>query len=252
MDDEWQAPAVLLTVDLVILTLRGTSLQLLLVERGVDPYAGSLALPGGFLRDAREPVRVAARRELSEETGLDADSLLLEQLGVYGDPDRDPRGRVVSVAYLAIAPRLPDPVAGTDAAAARWTPVGRVLKQSLPLAFDHWRIVADGVERARSKLEYSAIATAFCGPTFTISELQQVYEAVWDVRLDPRNFYRKIQGTRDFVIPTPSSKRPGAGRPARLFQAGPGKVLYPPMVRPANPLSPSSSKRREGKSKWPS
>jgi nucleoside phosphorylase/ADP-ribose pyrophosphatase YjhB (NUDIX family) len=247
MDDEWQAPAVLLTVDLVILTLRGTSLQLLLVERGVDPYAGSLALPGGFLRDAREPVQVAARRELSEETGLDADSLLLEQLGVYGDPDRDPRGRVVSVAYLAIAPRLPDPVAGTDAAAARWTPVGRVLSESPPLAFDHRRIVADGVERARSKLEYSAIATAFCGPTFTISELQQVYEAVWDVRLDPRNFYRKIRGTRDFVIPTPSSKRPGAGRPARLFQAGPGKVLYPPMVRPANPLSPSSGKRREGK-----
>jgi nucleoside phosphorylase/ADP-ribose pyrophosphatase YjhB (NUDIX family) len=246
-DDEWQAPTVLLTVDLVILTLRGTSLQLLLVERGVEPYTGSLALPGGFLRDAQEPIQVAARRELSEETGLDADSLLLEQFGVYGDPDRDPRGRVVSVAYLAIAPRLPDPVAGTDAAAARWTPVGKVLTASLPLAFDHLRIVADGVERARSKLEYSAIATAFCGPTFTISELQQVYEAVWDVRLDPRNFYRKIQGTRDFVVPTASGRRAGAGRPARLFQAGPGKVLYPPMVRPANPLPPSTDKPREGR-----
>jgi nucleoside phosphorylase/ADP-ribose pyrophosphatase YjhB (NUDIX family) len=246
-DDEWQAPTVLLTVDLVILTLRGTSLQLLLVERGVEPYAGSLALPGGFLRDAQEPIEVAARRELTEETGLDADSLLLEQLGVYGDPDRDPRGRVVSVAYLAIAPRLPDPVASTDAAAARWTPVSKVLTASLPLAFDHLRIVADGVERARSKLEYSAIATAFCGPTFTISELQQVYEAVWDVRLDPRNFYRKIQGTRDFVIPAASDKRAGVGRPARLFRAGPGKVLYPPMVRPANPLSPSTGQPREGK-----
>jgi 8-oxo-dGTP diphosphatase len=246
-DDEWQAPAVLLTVDLVILTLRGTSLQLLLVERGVEPYAGSLALPGGFLRDAREPIHVAARRELSEETGLNADSLLLEQFGVYGDPDRDPRGRVVSVAYLAIAPRLPDPVAGTDAAAARWTPVGKVLKASLPLAFDHVRIVADGVERARSKLEHSAIATAFCGPTFTISELQQVYEAVWDVQLDPRNFYRKIQGTRDFVVAAGPDKRAGVGRPARLFRAGQGKVLYPPMVRPANSLSPSQGKPREGR-----
>jgi nucleoside phosphorylase/ADP-ribose pyrophosphatase YjhB (NUDIX family) len=246
-DNEWQSPAVLLTVDLVILTLRGTSLQLLLVERGVEPHAGCLALPGGFLRDAQEPIPAAARRELSEETGLDADSLLLEQLGVYGDPGRDPRGRVVSVAYLAIAPRLPDPVAGTDAAAARWTPVGKVLMSSLPLAFDHLRIVADGVERARSKLEYSAIATAFCGPTFTITELQQVYEAVWDVQLDPRNFYRKIQGTRDFVIPTVSGKRAGAGRPARLFQAGPGKVLHPPMVRPDHPLSTSTGEPREGK-----
>jgi 5'-methylthioadenosine/S-adenosylhomocysteine nucleosidase len=245
-DDEWQAPSVLLTVDLVILTLRGTSLQLLLVERGVEPYAGSLALPGGFLRDVKEPIQVAARRELSEETGLDADSLLLEQFGVYGDPDRDPRGRVVSVAFLAIAPRLPDPVAGTDAAGARWTPVGEVLATSLPLAFDHRRIVVDGVERARSKLEYSAIATAFCGPTFTISELQQVYEAVWDVRLDPRNFYRKIQGTRDFVAPAGPGKRAGAGRPARLFRAGPGKVLYPPMVRPAS-LSPSTDMPRERK-----
>jgi nucleoside phosphorylase/ADP-ribose pyrophosphatase YjhB (NUDIX family) len=238
---------VLLTVDLVILTLRGTSLQLLLVERGVEPYAGSLALPGGFLRDVKEPILVAARRELYEETGLDADSLLLEQFGVYGDPDRDPRGRVVSVAFLAIAPRLPDPVAGTDAADARWTPVSEVLAASLPVAFDHQRIVSDGVERARSKLEYSAIAAAFCGPTFTISELQQVYEAVWDVRLDPRNFYRKIQGTRDFVVPAGSDKRARVGRPARLFRAGPGTVLYPPMVRPANPPSPSPGKPREGK-----
>jgi 8-oxo-dGTP diphosphatase len=151
------------------------------------------------------------------------------------------------VAFLAIAPRLPDPVAGTDAARARWTPVGEVLAASLPLAFDHQRIVADGVELARSKLEYSAIATAFCGPTFTISELQQVYEAVWDVHLDPRNFYRKIQGTRDFVVPAGPGKRVGAGRPARLFRAGPCKVLYPPMVRPTNSPFPATGKPKEGK-----
>ena len=247
-DDEWRVPSVLLTVDLVILTLRGTSLQLLLVERGIEPYAGSLALPGGFLRDVEEPIQVTARRELSEETGLDADSLLLEQFGVYGDPDRDPRGRVVSVAFLAIAPRLPDPVAGTDAAGARWAPVGEVLTASLPLAFDHQRIVVDGVDRARSKLEYSAIATAFCGPTFTISELQQVYEAVWGVRLDPRNFYRKIQGTRDFVVPASPRKRVGAGRPARLFRAGPGKALYPPMARPANSLPRAQVSQEKEKS----
>jgi nucleoside phosphorylase/ADP-ribose pyrophosphatase YjhB (NUDIX family) len=159
----------------------------------------------------------------------------LEQLGVYGAPGRDPRGRVVSVAFLAIAPRLPDPVAGTDAADARWVPTDAALSASLPLAFDHQRIVADGVERARSKLECSAIAAAFCGPTFTISELQQVYEAVWNVRLDPRNFYRKIQGTRDFVVPAGPSKRASAGRPARLFRVGPVTVLNPPMTRPPVP-----------------
>lgn len=233
-DGEWQAPSVLLTVDLVILTLRDASLHVLLVQRGVEPYAGMMALPGGFLRDETEPIQTAARRELCEETGLDADTLHLEQFGVYGDPGRDPRGRVVSVAYLAIMPRLPDPVAGTDAADARWMRADDVLANRLGLAFDHHRIVADGVERARRKLEHSALATAFCGPTFTISELQRVYEVVWGIRLDPRNFYRKIQGTRGFVVPADLPKRAGAGRPARLFRAGPGTVLSPPMIRPAH------------------
>jgi 8-oxo-dGTP diphosphatase len=233
-DEDWQPPSVLLTVDLVILTLRDAGLHVLLVRRGVEPYAGMMALPGGFLRDETEPILTAARRELSEETGLDAGTLHLEQFGVYGDPGRDPRGRVVSVAYLAIMPRLPDPVAGTDAADARWMWADEVLAARLELAFDHQRIVADGVERARRKLEHSALATAFCGPIFTISELQQVYEVVWGIRLDPRNFYRKIQGTPDFVVPADVPRRAGAGRPARLFRAGPGTVLYPPMIRPAD------------------
>jgi 8-oxo-dGTP diphosphatase len=185
-DDEWQPPSVLLTVDLVILTLRSSRLNVLLVERGIEPFLGEMALPGGFIRDLHEDIAAAARRELSEETSLDDDALHLEQLGIYGTPGRDPRGRVVSVAYLAIAPRLPEPVAGTDASGACWTPVDEVFAGRQALAFDHRRIVADGVERARAKLEYSALATSFCGPTFTISELQQVYEAVWGVRLDPR------------------------------------------------------------------
>ena len=240
-DEGWHAPSVLLTVDLVILTLRDASLHVLLVQRGVEPYAGMMALPGGFLRDEAELILAAARRELSEETGLDADALHLEQFGVYGDPGRDPRGRVVSVAYLAIMPRLPDPVAGTDAADACWARVDDVLAAHAGLAFDHERIVADAVEHARRKLEHSVLATAFCGPTFTISELQQVYEAVWGIALDPRNFYRKIQGTRDFVVPADMPKRAGVGRPARLFRAGPGTVLYPPMIRPAH----SSPQRRK-------
>jgi 8-oxo-dGTP diphosphatase len=233
-DDDWRPPHVLLTVDLVILTLRDEALHLLLVERGVEPYQGRMALPGGFLRDDAEPIDAAARRELHEETGMEAAAFHLEEFGVYGDPGRDPRGRVVSVAHLAILPRLPDPVAGTDAAAARWVRADDVLGGRLDLAFDHCRIVADGVEEARRKLENSALATAFCGPTFTIAELQRVYEAVWGISLDPRNFYRKVQGTRGFIVPVADVRKQAVGRPARIFRPGPGTVLNPPMVRPAD------------------
>ncbi|GGQ07366.1 NUDIX hydrolase [Streptosporangium pseudovulgare] len=236
-DDRWVAPAVPLAVDLVILTLRRSRLHVLLVERGVEPYRGAAALPGGFLGHLEEDLTAAAHRELLEEANLDAETLPLEQLGVYGEPGRDPRGRVVSVAYLAIAPRLPEPTAGTDAADARWQPVDRVLSGDLELAFDHRRIVADGVERARVKLEHSALATAFCGPIFTITELQEVYEAVWGIPLDPRNFYRKVQKTDGFIVPVGSARKAATGRPARLFKAGPRAVLYPPMVRPAESSS---------------
>jgi 8-oxo-dGTP diphosphatase len=231
--DRWVPPTVLLAVDLVILTLRESCLQVLLIERGVEPYRGALALPGGFLSHGEEDLLAAAHRELAEEAGLSADQLHLEQLGVYGAPGRDPRGRVVSVAYLAIAPRLPEPVAGTDASDANWVPVEQALSSGARLAFDHGQILTDGVDRAREKLERSALATAFCGPTFTISELQNVYEAVWGVRLDPRNFYRKVQSVDGFIIPAGPSRKTDSGRPARLFRAGPRTTLHPPMTRPA-------------------
>ncbi|MGN9890606.1 NUDIX hydrolase [Micromonospora sp. L31] len=234
-DDRWVPPTVLLAVDLVILTLRQSRLQVLLVERGIEPHRGALALPGGFLNHAEEDLLAAAHRELSEEAGLDADHLHLEQLGVYGTPGRDPRGRVVSVAYLAIAPRLPEPVAGTDASDACWTPTDRALSADVRLAFDHRRIIADGVERARTKLEHSALATAFCGATFTISELQEVYEAVWGVHLDPRNFYRKVQSVDGFIVPAGPRRKTDTGRPARLFRPGPRTALHPPMTRPTGP-----------------
>ncbi|MFI2647445.1 NrtR DNA-binding winged helix domain-containing protein [Micromonospora fulviviridis] len=243
-DDQWSPPAVLLAVDLVILTLRENHLQVLLVERGVEPYRGAMALPGGFLGHLHEDLSATADRELAEEAGLSAKGLHLEELGVYGAPGRDPRGRVVSVAYLAIAPRLPEPVAGTDASGACWTPTDLVLSGETALAFDHRRIIADGVEQARSKLEHSALATAFCGPTFTISELQEVYEAVWGVPLDPRNFYRKVQSVDGFIVPAGPSKRTETGRPARLFRPGPRRILHPPMTRPVStPADRKATKR---------
>ncbi|MBP2477558.1 8-oxo-dGTP diphosphatase [Crossiella equi] len=231
-EQPWTPPAVLIAVDLVILTLRQLTLQALLVRRGIPPFQGAYALPGGFLNNAEEDILAAAQRELREEANLGAERLHLEQLGAYGAPGRDPRGRIISVAYLAIAPELPEPVAGTDAAEACWKPVEKILARHEHLAFDHHQILTDGVERARAKLEHTSLATAFCAKTFTIAGLQQVYEAVWGTSLDPRNFYRKVQAVPGFLVPVGMEHKNGKGRPARLFRAGGQTVLYPPLNRP--------------------
>lgn len=219
-----------LATDLVILTVRDGRLQVLLIRRGIPPYQGRWALPGGFVRPD-EDLETTARRELAEETGLPAERIHLEQVATYGALDRDPRGRVVSVAYLALVPDLPAPVAGSDAASASWVDATDVLDDSGRLAFDHHRILADGVERARAKLEYSPLATAFCPPEFTISELRGVYEAVWGLPLDPRNFHRKVTKTPDFVAPVGSTTTRDGGRPAQLFHRGTATTLHPPMTR---------------------
>jgi len=218
-----------LTVDLVILTVRENLLHVLVIERANEPYRGQDALPGGFLRDG-EDLREAAERELAEETGLDGSALHLEQLATYGAPDRDPRGRVVSVAYLAVAPDLPVPAAGSDARAARWAPAEKVRGA---LAFDHATMLDDAVERARERLEYTTLATAFCGPQFTIGDLRNVYEVVWGIPVDPRNFSRKVLNTEGFIQPTGAKRRPGTGRPAALYRRGPAHTLTPPLLRNA-------------------
>lgn len=217
-----------LTVDLAVLTVRDDRLQVLIIERDNEPFAGQSALPGGFLR-ADEDLAEAASRELAEETGLDGQPLHLEQLAVYGAPDRDPRGRIVSVAYLAIAPDLPLPTAGSDARAARWAAVEDVLDT---LAFDHGSILADAVERARRQLELTTLAAAFCAQNFTIGDLRRVYEVVWDTSLDPRNFSRKVGQTEGFVELTGERRMPETGRPAALYRRGHAETLNPPLMRP--------------------
>jgi 8-oxo-dGTP diphosphatase len=219
-------------VDIVLLTVREGALQLLLIDRVLSPQRGWPALPGGFVRD--EDLPAAAQRELIEETRIDASRFHLEQLQTYGTPDRDPRGRVITVAYLALAPGLPVPQAGTDAQNARWEPVMAVLDGTVKLAFDHNAIVADGVERARSKLEYTTLATAFCEPEFTISELRRVYEIVWSTPIDARNFHRKMMSA-DFLTPTGRQTTRDGGRPARLYRLNQDKandLLNPAMLRP--------------------
>jgi 8-oxo-dGTP diphosphatase len=224
-------PSSAVTVDLVVLTIRDDRLSVLVVKRGVPPFRGRWALPGGFVL-AGEGLLAAAARELSEETAIRPARPHLEQLATYGDPGRDPRGRVVSTAYLALLPGLPDPAAGTDAAEARWEEVERVLSGPKRLAFDHHQILVDGVERARGKLEYSPLAAAFCQEEFTVAELRRVYEAVWGAELDPRNFHRKVTGTVGFVVPTGTRTTRDGGRPAQLYRRGPAALLHPAMLRP--------------------
>lgn len=221
-------PAVAVTVDLVALTIRDGALAAVAIRRGEDPFLGRWALPGGFVRNG-EDLDAAAGRELTEETGLLADRLHLEQLASYGSPQRDPRMRVISVAYLGLAPDLPLPVAGGDASGARWAPVDELL--ATDLAFDHRRILADGVERARAKLEYTPLATTFCAPEFTVAELRRVYEIVWGTTLDSRNFHRKVTGADGFLRPTGETTTRDGGRPAQLYRRGDLELLYPPMPR---------------------
>jgi 8-oxo-dGTP diphosphatase len=231
-----------LAVDLAILTVRKDLLHVLVIERANEPYGGRAALPGGFLR-AGEVLRAAAQRELAEETSLSGTALHLEQLGTFDALDRDPSGRVVSVAYLALAPDLPIPTAGSDARSARWAPVREVRGT---LAFDHDEILADAVERARTLLELTTLATAFCGPTFTIGDLRNVYEVVWGMSLDPRNFSRKVVNTVGFVQATGVKRVPDTGRPAALYRRGPAQSLHPPILRTAAGAVTSVSARAAG------
>ena len=216
-------PAFAVTVDIVILSVVDGVLFVLLIERKDKPFKKAWALPGGFKRP-NETLDEAARRELREETGVEAPKHL-SQFGAYGDPKRDPRGNVVTVGYLAVTPEVGEIMAGTDASDARLWPVSDALDGDLRLAFDHGDILRDAVERAASDLESSDLATAFVGPTFTLTELQRVYEAVWDDELDTANFRRSLSAPAPAAFVMPTGVRAAAaggrgGRPPELFAAG--------------------------------
>jgi 8-oxo-dGTP diphosphatase len=243
--DPKRFPSVAVTVDIVLLTVRAGRLAVLLVERNGHPYRGRWALPGGFV-EPDEDLDDAAQRELQEETGVlvatgaDAVSLgHLEQLRTFGAPDRDPRMRVVSVAYVGFMASV-ELVAGSDAADARFWALddlalgfaidGVGSADGAPLAFDHARVIADGVERARAKLEYTTLATAFLDEPFTLGELRRVYEAVWGEALHEGNFRRKVSSTPGFVESTGETARTD-GRPAALYRRGGALRLHPPILR---------------------
>ena len=206
--DEYPRPS--LTVDIVIFTLRESRLYVLLIRRANHPFAGCWALPGGFVQ-IDESLDEAANRELSEETGIE--QAYLEQLYTYGEPERDPRGRVVSVAYFALIPADASirSEGGSDASQASWFPM-----DELPmLAFDHAEIISYAIRRLRYKLEYTAVGFELLPEKFTLSELQKTYEIILGEALDKRNFRRRILASG--IIEPTQSKKGKEGRPARLY-----------------------------------
>ncbi|WP_439677120.1 NUDIX hydrolase [Embleya sp. MST-111070] len=224
--------ATLPTADIVIFTIRSGRLHVLLIRRATDPFSGQLALPGGFVRPG-ESLEDTAMRELMEETGLDGSGIPFQQLHTYSHPRRDPRGRISSTAFLAIAPNLPEVTGATDAYRADWVEVEESLWDHRGyLAFDHGVILRHGLERARRLLEHTTVGIDFCGAEFTISELREVYEAVWGVRLNPQNFQRRVRNTTAFVVRTNEKRTSRPGAPAQLFRRGAARTLEPPMMQP--------------------
>jgi ADP-ribose pyrophosphatase YjhB (NUDIX family) len=206
---EYPHPAV--TSDVVVFTISSNKLKLLLIERGQDPYKGFWAIPGGFL-ESEEDLEQCARRELREETGLS--DLYLEQLYTFGQPKRDPRERVVSVAYYALVPASGNsPQPASDAVSAAWFGL-----DELPtLAFDHAEIVKMAHKRVVSKLDYSTIALRLLPETFTLGEAQRVYEIIRNHKMDKRNFRKQITRT-GLIEETGEQRSDGNHRPARLYR----------------------------------
>lgn len=198
-----------LAVDMIIFTVGEDDLMVLLIRRRGEPFAGRWAIPGGFV-EPDESLDDAAARELCEETGVT--DVYLEQLYTFGEPGRDPRGRVISVAYYALLRQAPAVVGGDDAEDARWFPLGELP----PLAFDHAAILDYALERVRKKVEYTNVVYSLLPDTFTLTELQRVYEIILGRPLDKRNFRKKI-GSLDLVAPTGDLRRDGAHRPAKLY-----------------------------------
>ena len=228
-----------LTVDLAIFTIRDGVFTVLLVQRGSEPFRGRWALPGGFVRPD-ESVEAAAWRELAVETGMSRFPGHLEQLRTYGDTGRDPRLRAVSVAHVAFAPDLPDPTtgpSGTGTSSNRTSSTGASMTgprwwavedlEEVPLAFDHAQILTDAIERVRSKLEYTTLATRFVSEPFSLKDLYRVYQAVWGLSPDLPGFRRKVLSTNGFVVPVPAP----SPEPVLLYRRGAADVLQPAMLR---------------------
>ena len=196
-------------VDIVIFTIQSGVLKVLLVKRKIKPFVGQFAIPGGFIHDD-ENLDEAALRELREETGVT--DVYLEQLYSFGEPDRDPRGRVIAISYFALVSADRTLKAGSDAAEASWWPVNELPQ----LGFDHAKILDYALERLRNKLAYTTVGFQLLPEKFTLVQLQEVYEAILGKKLDKRNFRRKMAMLK--ILKPLNEYRPSARRPAQLYR----------------------------------
>lgn len=211
MSFTYKHPHPAVTVDCVVFGFDDADLKLLLIQREVEPFKGRWALPGGFVR-MNEDLEDAARRELAEETGIE--QLYLEQLYSFGDPDRDPRERVISIAYYALVKLADhDLRPASDAKDVAWFPVAELPK----LAFDHERIVETALRRLKAKVRYEPIGFELLPEKFTLGELQRLYEAVLEQAVDKRNFRKKILST-DLLDPLDEYQQDVAHRAAQYYR----------------------------------
>ena len=199
-----------LAVDSCVFTVKNDNLMILLIKRKKEPFADSYALPGGFVED-NEEIEDAVKRELLEETNVS--DIFLKQLKTYGKIGRDPRGRVVSIAFLALIHSNRELVATSDAKAAEWHDIRTLPK----LAFDHSKIIEDALSELRLEIQTTNIACQILPEKFTLSSLQKLYELVLGKKLDKRNFRKKLKEL-DILNETDEKYMDGAHRPALLYQ----------------------------------
>lgn len=208
---DFEHPAV--TVDVLIFTIKDDALKIILTKRGFEPYAGQWAIPGVFV-NLDESLEDAASRALKEKTGVEIEKVYLEQLYTFGDLDRDPRSRVVTVAYFALSNNYKmAPIASPSVQELDLFPVNKLPK----LAFDHKEIIEKALHRLRSKIEYSNIVQGLLPEKFRLSDLQKTYEIILDAKLDKRNFRKKMLGLK-LLEPVGEKDIQGAHRPAMLYK----------------------------------
>ncbi|MDD5192640.1 MAG: NUDIX domain-containing protein [Candidatus Nanoarchaeia archaeon] len=200
------------TVDIVIFTIKDNNLKVLLVKRGVEPFKNKWAFPGGFVK-IHENLEQAAKRELEEETGVK--EVYLEQLYTFGDVSRDPRGRVITVTYFALinSEKAKEKLnASTDVIEAEWFEISNLP----PLAFDHSEILKYAIKRLKWKFEYTTIAFSFLPKRFTLTQLQKIYEIIFEKNFDKRNFRKKILSL-ELLEPTEEKEKEVSYRPPQLY-----------------------------------
>jgi 8-oxo-dGTP diphosphatase len=210
---EFDRPSV--TVDLVMFTVMEGALKVLMIRRGQQPFSGCWALPGGFVH-MDETLEEAAARELGEETGVDSEGVYLEQLYTFGDPGRDPRTRVITVAYFALvdSSKIKPHITGQEGISdIQWFSVHELPKE---IAFDHGSILEYALKRLRNKLEYTAVGLELLPELFTLTELQNLYETILVENLDKRNFRKKALSMG--ILEESGSYRKGGHRPAMQYR----------------------------------